>query len=270
MTIGDSRASGTGRPPGLRFTGLVLTEPESLAKGHSATVAVSMVLHSVLIAAMVLIPVLIDQSLPAPGEGVHAFFVPPAAVAPPPPPPPPPAAGARVPRRAPAAPRPAEPPKFVAPIDAPAATDPKEGLDLGLEGGVPGGVVGGVEGGVEGGVPGGVVGGLIGGLPAEAPPPTVVRIGGSIVAPKLVRQVKPAYPSVATQARVRGLVILEAQVDVHGAVKSLKVLRGPPLLEEAAMEAVRQWRYQPLLLNGEPREFILTVTVVFNLAPVGS
>jgi len=253
MTIGDSRASGTGRPPGLRFTGLVLTEPESLAKGHSATVAVSMVLHSVLIAAMV-IPVLIDQSLPAPGEGVHAFFVPPAAVAPPPPPPPPPAAGARVPRRAPAAPRPAEPPKFVAPIDAPAATDPKEGLDLGL----------------EGGVPGGVVGGLIGGLPAEAPPPTVVRIGGSIVAPKLVRQVKPAYPSVATQARVRGLVILEAQVDVHGAVKSLKVLRGPPLLEEAAMEAVRQWRYQPLLLNGEPREFILTVTVVFNLAPVGS
>ncbi len=108
------------------------------------------------------------------------------------------------------------------------------------------------------------------GLPAEAPPPTVVRIGGSIVAPKLVRQVKPAYPSVATQARVRGLVILEAQVDVHGAVKSLKVLRGPPLLEEAAMEAVRQWRYQPLLLNGEPREFILTVTVVFNLAPVGS
>ncbi len=107
-------------------------------------------------------------------------------------------------------------------------------------------------------------------VPAEAPPPTVVRIGGSIVAPKLVRQVKPAYPSVATQARVRGLVILEAQVDVHGAVKSLKVLRGPPLLEEAAMEAVRQWRYQPLLLNGEPREFILTVTVVFNLAPVGS
>ncbi len=109
-----------------------------------------------------------------------------------------------------------------------------------------------MPGGVEGGMPGGVVGGIIQGLPTEPPQPTVVRIGGKIVAPKLVRQVKPAYSNVAAQARVRGLVILEAHVDVHGAVKSVKVLRGPPLLEEAAIAAVRQWRYQPLLLDGEP------------------
>ena len=259
----------------FRFTGLVPTEPESPTKGRRATLTVSLVLHGVLIGAVVLIPILIDQSLPTPGEGVRAFFVTPPVVAPPPPPPPPPpAAGTRVVRRAPAAPRPSEPPKFVAPID-PAEIKPEEGLDLGLEGGVPGGVEGGapggVEGGVEGGLPGGVVGGIIGGLPAEAPPPKVVRVGGSLVAPKLVRQVKPAYPDVAAQARVRqGLVILEAHVDVHGAVKSVKVLRAAPLFEEAAVEAVRQWRYHPLLQNGVPTEFILTVTVVFNLTTAAS
>ena len=234
----------------------------------------SLLLHGVLIAAVVLIPILIDESLPGPGEGVRVLFAAPADLAPPlppPPPPPPPAAGARAIRRAPAAPRPVEPPAFVAPIELPAATDSKEGLDLGLEGGLPGGVEGGAEGGVEGGVPGGVaggvVGGILGGLPAEAEPPTVVRIGGNLVAPRLVHQVKPAYPNVASQARIHGLVILEAHVDVRGVVKSVKVLRGPPLLEEAAAEAVMQWRYQPLLLNGVPNEFILTVTVVFDMAP---
>lgn len=128
---------------------------------------------------------------------------------------------------------------------------------------------GGVPGGVEGGVPGGVLGGVVGGLPLEplpkAPPPRVVRVGGKMVAPELVRRVSPAYPELARLARVDGVVILEAQVDIRGRVKTVKVLRGQPLLDEAAIEAVKRWRYRPLLLNGVPTEFILTVTLMFNL-----
>jgi protein TonB len=92
-----------------------------------------------------------------------------------------------------------------------------------------------------------------------------VRVGGAIVAPKLVKRVAPVYPELAAQARLNGLVIIEAQVDTNGVVKNVKVLRGAPLFDEPALEAVRQWRYQPLLLNGERMEFIVVVTVVFNL-----
>ncbi|HXY39868.1 MAG TPA: energy transducer TonB, partial [Vicinamibacteria bacterium] len=80
-----------------------------------------------------------------------------------------------------------------------------------------------------------------------------------------IRDVKPIYPDLAVASRVSALVILEAEVDTRGQVKTVKVLRGHPLFDEAAMEAVKQWRYQPLLLNGEPTGFILTVTVQFNL-----
>jgi periplasmic protein TonB len=247
-------------PAQFRFESLVLTEPTSLVKGRSATLMVSLLVHSVLVAAAILIPILTYDYLPAPGEVVRAFFVSPPDLAPPPPPPPPPPAGARV-TRAPAAPHPVEPAKFVAPIEVPAEVKPEESLDLGVEGGVPGGV--------EGGVPGGVVGGIIGGLPAEPPPAPkrMVRIGGNLVAPKLVRKVNPEYPALAAQARVAAVLILEAEVDTHGQVQTVRVLRGQPLFDEAAVAAVKQWRYQPLLLNGVPTDFVLTVTLVFNLHP---
>jgi len=243
----------------FQFQSLVVTEPTSAAKGRSATLSASLLLHAVLIVAIVLLPLLGEEILPAPEATLRAFFVSPSDVALPPPPPPPPAAGARSVRRAPAVPRPLEPTRLVAPVEIPADIQPDVGLDLGVEGGVPGGV--------EGGVPGGVVGGIVGGLPAEAPPPPprVVRVGGHLVAPKVVRRVSPEYPLLARQARVAGIVILEAQVDVHGYVKTINVLRSNPLLDEAAVTAVKQWRYQPLLLNGEPTEFILTVTVQFDL-----
>jgi periplasmic protein TonB len=94
----------------------------------------------------------------------------------------------------------------------------------------------------------------------------VVRIGGNLVAPKLVKRVQPVYPLVATAGRISGIVILEARVDVNGRVATATVLRGHPLFDEAAVTAVTQWRYKPLLLNGQPTEFILTVTVFFNLS----
>ena len=106
----------------------------------------------------------------------------------------------------------------------------------------------------------------MGGLPAAPPPPTrVVRVGGAIVAPKLLKKVPPVYPPLASQARISGSVIVEALVGVNGQVRSVTIVRGLPLLDEAALAAVRQWRYQPLLLNGEPTEFILTVTLNFNI-----
>lgn len=245
----------------VRFESLVVSEPHSLVRGRSATTFVSLLAHGLIIAAIVIVPLLIEDALPAPGDTLRAFFVSPVDVAPPPPPPPPPPAGARAAARAPAAPPQIQENKFTAPVEIPQEIVPEASFDLGLAGGVAGGV--------EGGVPGGVMGGIVGGLPqtveAPPPPPKVVRVGGSITAPKLVKRVQPEYPQLAAQARLTGLVIIEALVDTHGAVKSVKVLRGAPLFDEPALAAVRQWRYQPLLLNGQPTEFIVVVTVMFNL-----
>lgn len=242
--------------PSVRFESLVLTEASSLAKARGLTLTVSVVVHSVLVFTFLLVPLLFEEILPEPGQAVKAFFASPVDMAPPPPPPPPPAAGPR-PTHPTTAPRPISPTAFVAPIDIPEEVKLERGLDLGVEGGVAGGV--------EGGVPGGVVGGIVGGLPpAAAPPPKVVRIGGQLTAPRLVYRAPPVYPDLALRGRVSAVLILEALVDTHGNVKDVKLLRGHPLFDEAALAAVRQWRYQPLLLNGEPTEFILSVTVMFS------
>jgi periplasmic protein TonB len=231
------------------------------AAGRSATLATSIAVHAVLIAAIVVIPLFRPDVLPVPSDAIRAFFVSPPQLAPPPPPPPPPApSAASAVRRAPVtASTPPPVSAFVAPVDVPEELPMQEQLELsGVEGGVPGGV--------EGGVPGGVVGGIVGGLPAEPPPPPrVVRVGGNITAPKLLRGVRPEYPMLAQQARLKGSVVLEAHVGTDGLVKDVRTMSGPILLQDAAVAAVKQWRYQPLLLNGQPVEFIVIVTVVFNL-----
>jgi protein TonB len=131
----------------------------------------------------------------------------------------------------------------------------------------------GVLGGVEGGIPGGVIGGFITDLPRPPPPPPPapvardpVRVGGDLKAPALVERVEPEYPPLAVRARVQGVVILEALVDREGRVESVRVLRSIPLLDNAAIAAVRQWRYSPLMLNGQPERFVLTVTLSFSLS----
>jgi len=136
----------------------------------------------------------------------------------------------------------------------------------GVEGGVPGGVEGGVPGGVVGGVPGGVVGGVIGGVPAAAPAAVEpVRVGGQIEAPRKLRHVDPEYPDLARRAGVQAVVILEATIDTGGRVTDVQVLRGHPVLDEAALRAVREWAYVPTLLNGVPVPVVMTVTVNFRL-----
>ena len=100
------------------------------------------------------------------------------------------------------------------------------------------------------------------------PPPTlkVVRIGGAIRAPERIAYATPVYPPLALTARVQGIVIIEAQIDTDGHVQGARVLRtDSPLLNEAALSAVRAWKYQPTLLNGVPVNVVMTVTVLFTL-----
>jgi protein TonB len=93
-----------------------------------------------------------------------------------------------------------------------------------------------------------------------------VRVGGQIKEPKKLKDVKPVYPQIATQARVQGVVILECTISPQGKVVDVKVLRGIPLLDQAAIDAVKQWVYTPTLLNGVPVPVIMTVTVNFKLS----
>lgn len=193
------------------------------------------------------------------------------AAAPPPPPPPPPAPA---PASRPSKPKAATPTPPLnhraAPVEAPRALVEETRVDDGIEEGVPGGV----EGGIPGGVVGGVVGGLVTDLPMPPPPPPPpapaarepLRIGGDVKAPALIERVDPKYPLLALRARVQGVVILETVVDRQGRVEDVRVLRSIPLLDNAAITAVQQWRYSPLLLNGVPERFVLTVTVSFSLS----
>jgi len=141
-------------------------------------------------------------------------------------------------------------------------------------------VTSGVIGGIPGGMPGsgGLLGGIIGGLPAAAPPPPPkaappppkptgpMKIGGNVVAANLINPVKPVYPPLAKMARQQGTVKFEAMISKEGTIEDLKLISGPPLLVQAAMDAVKQWRYKPTVLNGEPVEVQTTIDVNFSLS----
>lgn len=106
-------------------------------------------------------------------------------------------------------------------------------------------------------------------LPAPPPPPTVVpdkpvRLS-SVQMPKKVRDVAPIYPAIAQSARVEGVVIIEAVIGTDGGVRDARVLRSHALLDKAALDAVREWRYEPTRLNGVAVPVIVTVTVQFRL-----
>lgn len=128
------------------------------------------------------------------------------------------------------------------------------------------------QGGLMGGVPGGIVGGVIGAIPDATPPPPPppkkkepIRVGGNVQSSKLIQRVEPSYPELAKRARIQGIVLLQVTVGEEGNVTDLKIIRGHPLLNDEAAKAVRQWKYSPTLLNGEPVPVIATVTVNFIL-----
>ncbi len=108
-------------------------------------------------------------------------------------------------------------------------------------------------------------------LPAQPVPPPApvapepIRRGGSLQQADLIHQVLPSYPPLARQARIQGVVVLEAVINKEGAIETLRVVSGHPLLNQAAIDAVKQWMYRPTLLNGEPVPVITTITVSFSL-----
>ena len=251
----DARRERPARPrPELHIETGVVSAPRASRARTSLFLPVSLALHVAALLSLVLLPLLMLDALPAVTSTARAFFVEPVLAPPPPPPPPPPSAAAARPQPKPVVPETAA---LVAPVQAPEQIKPEEGIDLGVSGGVPGGV--------EGGVPGGVVGGVVGGLPDAPSPVQPLRVGGQIKEPKRVKHVDPVYPELAKRARVQGFVILECRIDASGRVTDARVLRGIPLLNEAAIAAVKQWVYMPTLLDGQPFPVLMTITVAFAL-----
>jgi len=108
---------------------------------------------------------------------------------------------------------------------------------------------------------------VVSGIPAPPPPPPQqVRVGGDIKEPKKIVDAKPIYPEIAQRAKISGIVIIEATIGKDGTVRDAKVLRSQPFLDQAALDAVKKWKFTPTLLNGVPVEVIMTVTVNFTFS----
>jgi protein TonB len=155
-----------------------------------------------------------------------------------------------------------------APVESPLDITPETGAEtqkVGDESGVTGGIVGGVAGGLPGGVAGGVVGGL-GSAHAGQAGPIVMRAGTGMKPPRKIRDVKPVYPAGALPLRAQGAVLIEAVIGPDGRVQDVRVLHSVGLLlDQAALDAVRQWAYEPTLLNGDPVTVVMSVVVNFAL-----
>ena len=226
------------------FTTLVESKRERSPRVRILAFQIALVVHAVVFGT-----ILVRHWLQVPPIHEPPLRVTFAQVAAPPPPPPPPAPPKAV------APKPVEeapmPQEMVEPVETPdiVSTEP-----------IP------VEpdfGGVEDGVPGGVPGGVAGGVVSE---PTTYRVGQGATPPEPVSQPKPQYPALAAASHLTGVVILEAVIATDGSVRDVKVLRGLGMgLTEAAVDAVKQWRYKPAVLDGVPVQFALTVTVSFKL-----
>src|SRR5438552_5711205 len=242
------------------FEEMVVSSPKSKKTNKPWTVFMSMVLQAGFLAVLILIPLIYTEALPK--ASLATLLIAP----PPPPPPPPPPAAVQVVHVKPQ----------VHLMDAGKLMQPKvipKEVKIIKEDPEPDmasvGAVGGVPGGVAGGSMGGVLGGVIGGIGTAAPPkpkPTgPVRVGGNVQAARIVNRVQPIYPPLARQTRISGTVRLHAIIGKDGAITSLEVMSGHPLLQQAALDAVRQWRYQPTLLNGEPVDVDTTIDVIFSL-----
>lgn len=245
------------------FDELVECNPIPKKTNKPWTVALSTLVQCGLLGILILVPLIYTEALPK--TMLTTLLVAP----PPPPPPPPPPAATQVKVIKPVA-RLIQAGKLMAPKAIPKEVNIIKEQELPPDMGVVG-VQGGVPGGVPGGQAGGVLGGIIGGAVGSLPPPPKegpkrIRLGGQVQQAKLINRVQPIYPPLAKQARIQGNVVLHAIIAKDGTIQELQVLSGHPLLVQAALDAVRQWRYQPTLLNGDPVEVDTTVTVVFTLS----
>jgi periplasmic protein TonB len=231
-----------------------LIESGGRLKTHRGmTAAFSFGFQILLVGFLILIPLLVTEALPK--QQLTTFLVAP----PPPPPPPPPAAPVHIVRQVQTdivngqLRTPTKIPQKVQMIKEDAAPPPMSGM--------------GVAGGIPGGAPGGVIGGIISSTNVAVPKvaaPQRIRVSSGVSAGNLIRKVTPQYPPIARTAHIQGNVVLEAEISKEGNVTNLHVISGPPLLQQAAIEAVKQWKYRPYLLNGEPVVVDTQVTVIFS------
>ena len=210
-----------------------------------------------LLGILILIPLIYTEALPK--TQLMTFLV---APPPPPPPPPPPAAVVKVVK--------IQSDLVNGQLRQPTKIPQK--VQIIKEEEAPPAMAGGVMGGVPGGVPGGSMNGVIGGMinstsaiPKVATPQRV-RVSQGVSAGNLIKRVQPNYPPLARQARIRGQVVLQAEISKEGTIQNLQLISGHPMLAPAAIEAVKQWRYKPYLLNGEPVAVDTQVVVNFTLS----
>lgn len=234
-----------------------------LSTKRGATTLLSFLLQIGLVGILILIPLIYTEALPK--QQLMTFLV---APPPPPPPPPPPAA--------------APPVKVIRKIETEldngqlrTPTKIPQKIQMIKEDEPPpnmagAGVVGGVPGGVPGGSMGGVIGGIIGQTATTVVPkvqtPTRVRVSQGVSEGLLIHKVQPQYPPLARQARIAGTVVLQAAIGKDGSIQNLRLVSGHPMLAPAAIDAVKQWKYRPYFLNGEPVEVDTQITVNFTLA----
>lgn len=217
---------------------------------RSWTTGVSVLVQSVLLGVMILYPLIVIEGLPR--ASMMTFLV---APPPPPPPPPPPAPAPKVRMK----------PQIISnEFKAPTKIPKQIRMEREEE---PPAQVAGVVGGV--GVPGGQMGGVIGGIVSSVPVPKLavqkVRVSSGVAQGLLINGPKPVYPAIARAARIQGQVILQAVISKQGTIEGLHAVSGPPMLYQAALDAVKQWRYRPYMLNGEPVEVDTQIIVNFNL-----
>ena len=228
-----------------------------------ATVA-SFIIQIAIVSFLVLIPLIFVEALPTKQLVTELM-------APPPPPPPPPSAASAVAKAQPAVKEQLDPTELHTPSKIPKQiVKTQEVASAAAPSNAPpamGGVVGGVPGGVAGGQVGGVLGGVLN-SPVAAPKVELkrVRVSQGVSQGLLTHKVEPQYPALARQAHIQGTVVLHALIGKDGSVKGLQVVSGHPLLTASALNAVKQWRYKPYMLNGEPVELDTTITVNFTLA----
>jgi len=242
------------------FEDSLIESGNKLKTKRLGTTFLSFLLQVGLIGVLILIPLIYTDALPK-GNLMTFLVAPP----PPPPPPPPPAAAAvkvvkiqsevingqlRTPTKIP------NKVQMIKEEEAPP--------DLGA-GGVPGGVPGGIPGGSMGGVMGGILGSTNAAIPKVATPQRV-RVSSGVSTGLLIKKVTPNYPQLAKQARIQGSVVLQAEISKEGTIQNLQLISGHPMLAPAAIEAVKQWRYKPYLLNGEPVAVETQVVVNFSLS----
>jgi periplasmic protein TonB len=215
------------------------------------TFVFSILVHLTIVGVLIVSPLVANNVLPAPRRAVEfidAHAIPSASI------PSPPRRGRR------------SSSNISRPTAAPVVSPPDIVPDTGLD---PFEIEGGTEG-VPGGSSDGVPGSMIPERPEPPPPPppkttAPIPVGGAIRQPQKTRHVAPVYPALALAARKEGTVIVEAVIGEDGRVRDVRVLRSIPLLDEAAIEAVRQWQFTPTMLNDQPVPVVMTVTVTFTL-----